>query len=51
MTLLALAILSKNSLLSSKLGPNDEEVRPEQLLRHVSRLVAPLAVSMVNDIV
>ena len=51
MTMLAIAILSKNTRLGLKLGQNDEEVRPELLLRHVSRLMAPLAISIVNDII
>lgn len=52
MTLIAMAILSKNSRLGMKLSENDEEEpRPELVLRHVSRLLAPLAISIVNDIV
>ena len=50
MTLLAMAILSKNPRLGLKLSQNDETVRPEQVLRHVSRLIAPLAISIVNDL-
>ncbi|MCK4567564.1 MAG: hypothetical protein KAU48_09675 [Candidatus Thorarchaeota archaeon] len=50
MTLLAMAILSKNTRLGLKLGQNDDILRPELLLRHVSRLLAPLAISIVNDI-
>jgi len=51
MTLLAMAILSRNPRLGLKLDQNDETLRPELILRHVSRLLAPLAISIVNDII
>ncbi|MHA1495058.1 MAG: hypothetical protein ACTSRQ_13690 [Candidatus Thorarchaeota archaeon] len=55
MTLVAMAVLSEDDRIGIKLNGNDENdnhenIQPELLLKHVSRVIAPLIIPLMNDI-
>jgi hypothetical protein len=52
MTLVAMAILSEDKRIGIRLSENenDEIIRPELLLKHFSRVIAPLVIPLMNDI-
>jgi hypothetical protein len=51
MTLIAVAILSKDERIGIRLEKSDGDgLRPEMLLRHVSRVLAPVIIPLMNDV-
>jgi hypothetical protein len=52
MTLVAMAILSQDKRIGINLQneDNEEPIRPEILLKHVSRVIAPLVIPLMNDL-